>query len=87
MILNSSFRTTKKNAANPNKLEDLSDQARRSAEAVPGQVADRVKSQKDDLVKGSERGMRNRKENLKEASKEIPDVVKEATDGARAKLK
>jgi hypothetical protein len=79
--------TAKKNAANPNKLEDLSGQARRSAEAVPGQVADRVKSQKDDLVEGTERGMRNLKENLKEASKEIPDVVKEATDGARAKLK
>jgi gas vesicle protein len=79
--------TAKKNAANPNKLEDLSGQARQSVKELPGQVADRVKSQKDDLVKGTERGMRNLKENLKEASKEIPDVVKEATDGARAKVK
>ncbi len=79
--------TAKKNAANPNKLEDLSQQARQSAEELPGQVADRVKSQQDDLVKGTERGMRNLKENLKEASKEIPKVVKEATDGARGKVK
>jgi seryl-tRNA synthetase len=79
--------TAKKNAANPNKLEDLSGQARRSAEELPGQVADRVKSQKDDMVKGTERGMRNLKENLKEASKEIPNIVKEATDGAIDKVK
>jgi gas vesicle protein len=79
--------TAKKNAANPNKLEDLSEQARQTVEDIPGEVSDRVKSQKDDLVKGTERGMRNLKENLKAASKEIPDVVKEATDGAKAKLK
>jgi hypothetical protein len=79
--------TAKKNAANPNKLEDLSGQARQSAEELPGQVADRVKSQKDDLVKGTERGMRNLKENLKDASKEIPKVVKEATEGVQDKLK
>jgi hypothetical protein len=79
--------TAKKNTANPNKLEDLSRQARQSAEELPGQIADRVKSQKDDLVKGTERGAKNLKENLKEASKEIPKVVKEATDGAKAKVK
>jgi hypothetical protein len=75
--------TAKKNAANPNKLEDLARQAQQSAEELPGQIADRVKSQKDDLVKGTERGARN----LKAASKEIPKVVKEATDGATAKVK
>jgi hypothetical protein len=79
--------TAKKNAANPNKLEDLSEQARQTADDIPGQVADRLKSQKEDFVKGTERGVKNLKGNLKEASKEIPDIVKEATKGAVDKVK
>jgi hypothetical protein len=79
--------TAKKNGANPNKLEDLSEQARRSAKEFPDQLADRIKSQKDDLVKGTERGVQNLKGNLKEASKEIPNIVKEETDGAIDKVK
>jgi hypothetical protein len=74
-------------SANPNKLEDLSNQARQSAKDLPGQVADRVSDQKDKLVKGTERGVQNLKAGLKEASKEAPNVVKEATDGAIDKLK
>jgi hypothetical protein len=79
--------TAKRNAANPNKLDDLSRQAKESAEEFPGQVVDGVKRQKDDFVKGTERGAKNLKENLKAASKEIPNIVKEATDGAIDKVK
>jgi hypothetical protein len=79
--------TAKQEMDNPNKLEELSEQARKSAKELPGEIADRVKTQKDDFVKGTERGARNLKENLKEASKEIPNVVKEATEGAKEKLK
>jgi hypothetical protein len=79
--------TAKKNAAKSNKLENLSDQARQTAKDLPGDVSDRLTSQKDDLVKGTERGIRNLKGNLKEAAKEIPDIVKEATDGAIDKVK
>jgi hypothetical protein len=79
--------TAKKNAAKSNKLNNLSDQARQTAKDLPGEVSDRLTSQKDDLVKGTERGMRNLKGNLKEASKEIPNIVKEATDGAIDKVK
>jgi hypothetical protein len=79
--------TAKKNAANSNKLEDLSEQARRRAKDVPGEVADRIESQADDLVEGTERGVRNLKGNLKAASKEIPNIVKEATEGAIDKVK
>jgi hypothetical protein len=73
---------SKKNAANPNKAENLLEQARQSANELPGQATERVKEQKDGLVKRTERGVKN----LKEASKEIPDVVKEATDRAQAQL-
>jgi erythromycin esterase-like protein len=79
--------TAKKNVANPNKLDDLSRQAKESAAEFPGQVVDGVKRQKDDLVKGTERGAEKLKENLKAASKEIPNIVKEATDGAIDKVK
>jgi guanylate kinase len=79
--------TAQKNLDNPNRIEDLSEQAKQTAKELPGEIADRVKSQKDDFVKGTERGAKNLKENLKEASKEIPDVVKEAAEGAKDKLK
>jgi uncharacterized phage infection (PIP) family protein YhgE len=79
--------TAKKNTANPNQLEDLSNQARQSAKELPGQVADRVNDQKDAFANKADRGMRNLKSNLKDASKEIPNVVKEATEGAKEKLK
>lgn len=79
--------TAKKNAANPNKLDNISRQAQESAEELPGQIIDKAKRQKDDFVKGTERGARNLKENLKAASKEIPNIVKEATDGAIEKIK
>jgi hypothetical protein len=79
--------TAKKNAANPNKLDNLSKQAQQSAEELPGQLVDGVKRQKDDFVKGTERGAKNLKENLKAASKEIPNIVKEATGGAIEKIR
>lgn len=79
--------TAEKNVANPNKLDDLSRQAKESAKELPGQVVDGVKRQKDDFVKGTERGAKNLKENLKAASKEIPNIVKEATDGAIDKVR
>jgi gas vesicle protein len=76
-----------KNAANSNKLEDLSNQARQSAKELPGKVADRVKDQKEELARKTERGAQNLKEGLRDASKEVPNIVKEATDGAKEKLK
>jgi guanylate kinase len=79
--------TAKENVGNPNKLEELSEKVQQSAKELPGKVADRIKDQKDDFVKGTERGAQNLKDNLKEASKEIPNVVKEATEGVKDKLK
>jgi hypothetical protein len=75
--------TAKENVGNPNKLEELSEKVQQSAKELPSKVADRIKDQKDDFVKGAERGAQN----LKEASKEIPNVVKEATEGAKDSLK
>lgn len=71
------------NVKNNPTAKDLSKKAARSAEDLKDDVVEGAENQKDDFVEGTKRGMSNLKENLDKASKEIPEVVKEARDNAK----
>ena len=76
--------TAKRNVNETPNLEDLPGKVRRSAEKAKDDISEGLESQKNDLVKGTKNGMKNLKKNIDKASKEIPNVVQEATDNAAA---
>ena len=79
---------TAKRKVNENQsLEDLPSKINKAAEDVKTTISEGLENQKDDLVEGTKNGMRNLKKNLDKASKEIPNVVQEATESAASALK
>jgi gas vesicle protein len=56
-------------------------------EEVKDNIVDRAERQKDELAAGTKRGMKNLKGNLDKASKEVPEIVKEATSGAQENVR
>ena len=79
--------TAKRKVGENQSLEDLPDKIGRSAENVKTNISEGLENQKDDLVEGTKKGMKNLKKNLDRASKEIPNVVREATENAVSALK
>jgi cell pole-organizing protein PopZ len=77
----------KRNVTKTESPKDISKKVRQSAEELQDNVSERAERQKDDLVNGTKDGMRNLKGNLDKASKEIPDVVRDATDGAKESVR
>lgn len=79
--------TAKRKANETQSLEDLPDKVRKSAEKTQSNISEGLENQKNDLVKGTKSGMKNLKKNLDKASKEIPNVVQEATENAASAIK
>lgn len=79
--------TAKRKVNETQNLEDLPDKISKSAEEVQTNISKGLEDQKDDLVKGTKNGMKNLKKNLDKASKEIPNVVQEATENAASAMK
>ena len=82
-LVDTAKRTMDKNQS----LEDLPSKISKSAENVKNNISEGLENQKDDLVEGTKNGMKNLKKNLDKASKEIPNVVQEATENAASALK
>ena len=82
-LVDTAKRTMDKNQS----LEDLPSKISKSAENVKNNISEGLENQKDDLVKGTKNGIKNLKKNLDKASKEIPNVVQEATENAASALK
>jgi cell pole-organizing protein PopZ len=77
----------KRNVTKTETPKDISKKVRQSAEELQDNISERAEKQKDDLVKGTKNGMRNLKGNLDKAAKEIPEVVRDATDGAKENVR
>jgi F0F1-type ATP synthase membrane subunit b/b' len=82
-LVDNAKRNVNRSAESP---KDISKKVRQSAEEIQDNISERAERQKDDLVKGTKRGMQNLRGNLDKASKEIPEVVREATGGAKENI-
>jgi uncharacterized protein YPO0396 len=67
-------------------ITDAGDKLRQSTQEFKSDLSQKTERQKDNFVEGTKDGMQNLNRNLNKASKEIPNVIQEATDNLKEGL-